>query len=380
MSKKRKVLIILSCILGFFLIAGLIIGIFVARNLSVENDAILEKKAYEFKGTILSIQDIDDVFKVAIEFIPKSEEDGSAGNLKLIVLKANEAISNIMLRENVKVKAEDKVDYTPIFGDYNNDGNKDFTFAKEENIYKLYTIDASGNAKEMQVNNEINGILVPSRRNSILLETYNSGFMFEKYDENLKKFIQSYFIWKDDMFNFEKQEESEFQKIQLSVFFDGFKIDSIPGKYKLETKNKDVNTYRASDKSKISLSKSYNAIPRRIDVLNEVPKEIINVNSFLNDYYKKAVKVDFDGDKKDEYLLFIRKIGENESSKVLLTDSEYNIIDVLGSDKTDFTLYNNIEIADIDNDSVMEIVIAYSDNTVSVHKYNLGFLFGETAK
>lgn len=163
--------------------------------------------------------------------------------------------------------------------------------------------------------------------------------------------------------------------------------------------------------SRIAISDKYNAVPRSVKRENSLPDELID----MSDYPSVAIdSVDLDGDGTLEHVVCWRvsykenEIGNGdpqESSGMMLFDSNYKkVADLVelkngfvGNSLEEFKNGNmeaieledvrsyidldSTEYIDIDNDSIMEIIISipvYEGEKISVLKYNKGTITGET--
>lgn len=156
------------------------------------------------------------------------------------------------------------------------------------------------------------------------------------------------------------------------------------------------------DNFEVAISQPYNPYPRKVtDIYSEFASELENnstVISGTNNEFKvnceitELFSIDLDGDGNDEYLVTLFDT-ENCFFAKCLVDSKYKIIAYLTmfhekTSEDDFnilldyyggSLFSN-EIIDIDNDSVMEIIMAiptYEGFRFEVFKYNNGNFDGE---
>lgn len=144
---------------------------------------------------------------------------------------------------------------------------------------------------------------------------------------------------------------------------------------------------------KVAVSESYNAIPRDIQVVNAIPKVVLDNNSEFSNYDStKTLIVDLDNDGTNEYIVILANKTAGYS-KIVLVESTGFIKAVLATmEKTGwesvsadgyYLSYNNVEILDIDNDGIMEILIEIPTKDVlpsqiSVLKYKIGELSGKS--
>ena len=141
---------------------------------------------------------------------------------------------------------------------------------------------------------------------------------------------------------------------------------------------------------KVAISENYEAIPRDVKVINTVPSIITNTG-FTEFDTVKSIITDLDGNGVEEYIVIFanKKTGY---SKISFYDSKGSFVDDLasiekskwrkGSNAEYYLSLDNVDILDVDNDSIMEVLIeiphATGDSTVSLLKYNNGKLTGKT--
>ena len=175
------------------------------------------------------------------------------------------------------------------------------------------------------------------------------------------------------------------------------------GKYAGESEGALIETYDGyavvDNVKRIAVSQKYDAIPRAHTEINDLPEEL---NDMADCSSVDIHSVDLDGDGKTEYIVCYTvnyaegEIGNGEpqaSSGIMLFDSEYKKIADLVSlengfwgnikeeDSKVFLSLNDVDYVDIDNDSVMEILIkvpTYEGSKISIVKYNDGNIEGET--
>ena len=144
---------------------------------------------------------------------------------------------------------------------------------------------------------------------------------------------------------------------------------------------------------KVSISESYDAIPRDIQVINSIPAVVLDNNSDFADYdTKKTIIADLDGNGTNEYIVILSSTSSGESKIVLVESTGFVKATIATMDKsgwesvsTDgyYLSYSNIELLDVDNDSIMEILFEVPTTSsiptqVSLLKYQNGDLQGTT--
>ena len=144
---------------------------------------------------------------------------------------------------------------------------------------------------------------------------------------------------------------------------------------------------------KVSISESYDAIPRDIQVINSIPAVVLDNNSDFADYdTRKTIISDLDGNGTNEYIVILSSTTTGESRIVLVESTGFIKATIATMNKagweavsTDgyYLSYNNIEILDVDNDGIMEILFEIpttlaTPTQVSLLKYQNGDLTGTT--
>ena len=144
---------------------------------------------------------------------------------------------------------------------------------------------------------------------------------------------------------------------------------------------------------KVSISESYDAIPRDIQVINSIPAVVLDNNSDFADYdTRKTIISDLDGNGTNEYIVILSSTTTGESRIVLVESTGFIKATIATMNKagweavsTDgyYLSYNNIEILDVDNDGIMEILFEIpttlaTPTQVSLLKYQNGDLIGTT--
>ena len=175
------------------------------------------------------------------------------------------------------------------------------------------------------------------------------------------------------------------------------------GKYAGESEGVLTETYDGyaivDNTERIAISQKYEAIPRTYTAINDLPEEL---NDMADCSSVDIHSVDLDGDGKAEYIVCYTvnyaegEIGNGEpqaSSGIMLFDSGYKKIADLVSlengfwdnikeeDRKVFLSLNDVDYVDIDNDSIMEIIIkvpTYEGIKISIVKYKNGNIEGET--
>ena len=143
---------------------------------------------------------------------------------------------------------------------------------------------------------------------------------------------------------------------------------------------------------KLAISEDYNAIPREVKVVNTIPAIISTNNPKVGDYDTvKTIICDLDGNGEDEYILVLAN-KETGYSKISLFDSKgAKVADLASIEKSKwdkatnaeyYLSISNVQIADVDNDGVMELLIeiphSQGEPTISLIKYKNGELQGKT--
>ena len=118
---------------------------------------------------------------------------------------------------------------------------------------------------------------------------------------------------------------------------------------------------------KLAISEDYNAIPRDVKVVNTIPAIISTNNPKVGDYDTvKTIICDLDGNGEDEYILVLAN-KETGYSKISIFDSKgAKVADLASIEKSKwdkatnaeyYLSISNVQIADVDNDGVMELLI-----------------------
>jgi len=327
-NKKIKRKLMLSAAGLTVVVVIILLIIFVLTfNKSNLNNGYVVPNSYSFTGNILSTSTPYSDISLIIE-----EKNNS---LYGITLKNNELVAEKMFNTNLDYS--DVNDYSIVFNDYDGDSNKDFVYLynKMENgyVYKFYSVDKMGNIRELNIDN----ITVDAKKASLNL--VKDG---EKYEYRVPDF-----------------------------YYDGYKVSAEIGEHELNQKS-NVETKTISKNSKISIDGRYDALPRKVSVLEQVPEYVRNVNSYLAESENlQAIMTDLDGNKQAEYIVSYVKDGR---MYVSLFDSSANfVVNVMDIDEVkEFS--DVIEIADIDNDGVMEI-IGIKEKSLEIHRYNNGFYY-----
>lgn len=325
-NAKRK-MILLSTLLTilFFIIVSVAITLLL-RN----HDSPIEytlPNSYSFEGEILSSNLIQSDLYLVIE-----EENNI---LYGIILKNNELISKTVLSENLdRTYIED---YGVVLYDYNNDGNKDFSYiAKREGnefLYNIYSINEVGEILRI-IPDEIRA---NTNKVSVRVSKTDSGYRYQK----------------------------------TFFYYDGYKVEANIGKHKLEIKS-DINKKTISKSSKISIDGTYKALPRKVETQKEFPEYLQNVNNYLTDISEKeCIKSDLDGNGDEEYIIAFYMDG---NTYVKLLDNSANLVANLMTVEGNREIGNIVEIADVDEDSILEI-ICVDGSVLEIHKYNNGFYY-----
>lgn len=281
---------------------------------------------YSFSGEILNFIDVYPEISLYIE----KNEEGVFG----VTLKNGELVSKVLF---CNIDTSEINDFTICMDDYNNDKNKDFIYLNSKEAkgysYKFYSVDKTGNITEMGLEN----INLDIKKASAFL--IKNG---EKFEYKSKKF-----------------------------YYDGYEVNADIGTYEL--KNKKENTIKTISKdSKIAIEGRYNAFPRKISKLRKVPEIIENLNSYLEGAEEKqCIKVDLDGDKFEEHIVYWVK---DNMTRITMFDDSGNDLVVLANISGNKKMKDIFEIADIDDDDIMELILI-KDNIIEVHEYNRGFYY-----
>ena len=143
---------------------------------------------------------------------------------------------------------------------------------------------------------------------------------------------------------------------------------------------------------KLAISESYEAIPREIKIVNAIPTIISDKNPNIGNYdATKAIITDLDGNGSDEYILILANKTTGYSKIVLVDSSGTKVADLAYIEKSKWESVtteeyhlslSNVEVADIDNDGIMEILLELpryeGDPSISLLKYKNGELQGDT--
>lgn len=311
-----SLIITISIILIFILLLS-----FTPKNSRDSNE-----NAYVVLGEILSVNEVYPNILLQIE----NREDGVYG----VVLKNNELISKIRL---TSINVNEFNDYSVKIESYNEDRNKDFIYvsSKINNGYKydFYTIDRLGKITKLDKTIEIEDV--------------------KKVSVKLTK-VNDQYIYKMPVF-----------------YYNNYEVSSEVGEYKLsKLSNKNMDTI--SKKSKIAIAGKYNALPREVKLLKEFPEYIKNVNPYMKDIEnKKCIEVDLDNNNQSEYIIYLKKGNE---INVGLFDASANFLVSLFSGESAKDINEIVEVADVDDDKIMEIIVINKDK-IEVHKYDNGFYY-----
>lgn len=287
---------------------------------------------YNFSGNILSTQEIYKGINLISEEI--KNENGKS-SVYALTLKNNKLLSKVVL--NTEVDLSNIKNYSIDIYDYKEDGIKDFTYVNQKTDdgyqYRLYSVDKLGQITCIED----------------VIATLDDDRASVKIDKT----------------------ENGYKVRELSFYYDGYIIPAKVGKYKLEKKS-DIVPETISKNSKIAIKEKYNAIPRKYEILTTYPERLINANTYLQNSNKnECIEVDLDGNGEKEYLVFC---VINNVSSIGLFDSSENYLVTIFTGEQDRSISKNIELADIDKDGVMEIILVL-DGEIEVHKYNNGFYY-----
>lgn len=324
-AKFKLALISVTMTIVFLLLVIIILGVIFSNN---KPNNYIVPNSYSFSGNILNVTQLNSDITLVIE-----KKDST---ICAITLRNNELISQKALSENLD-DSEIK-DFSVALDEYdNNKKSKEFVYVnlKDENeyIYNFYSVDNIGNITDM----DIEPIKLDAKNASVKLEKVNDKYQYYK----------------------------------PIFYYDGYKVVAEVGEYELNEKwQQEKKTI--TKKSKISIDGRYNATPRKVQVLDEIPQYFLNVNDYLLEgENRECIEVDLDGDKQKEYIISFAK---DNKTNVALFDSSANDISNLLRKEGIISLSESVEIADIDNDGVMEIVVI-NENIIEVHRYNNGFFY-----
>jgi hypothetical protein len=143
---------------------------------------------------------------------------------------------------------------------------------------------------------------------------------------------------------------------------------------------------------KLAISENYEAIPRAIKIVNSVPTIVADNNDKLDTYdLIKTIIADLDGNGTEEYILVLANTSTGYS-KISLVDSKgLKVADLAYIEKSKWESISreeyhlslsNLNVADVDNDGVMEILVEIphyeGEPSISLIKYKNGELSGKT--
>jgi len=331
-DKIRKIMLKALLITGgVFLVLGIIVYTFGIDN-NGKGSNVDFSEYYNFSGNILSIEEIYKGINLVSEEIKDAYGKSS---VYALTLKNNKLLSKVIL--NTSVDLSNIKNYSIDVYDYKDDGIKDFTYINQKTDngyqYKLYSVDKTGQITCVED----------------VMVTLNDDRASVKIDKT----------------------EDGYKVRELSFYYDGYIIPAKVGKYKLEEKV-ETNLETISKNSKIAIKEKYNALPRKYEVLNTYPERLINANTYLGSSIKnECIHVDLDGDGEKEYIVYC---VINNISNIGLFDSLENYLVTIFTGDSNKSISKNIELADIDKDGVMEIILVL-DGEIEVHKYNNGFYY-----
>lgn len=166
------------------------------------------------------------------------------------------------------------------------------------------------------------------------------------------------------------------------------------GKYIGETVG--VSFKDESDLPQISISKKYQAIPRKYEIISAIPEKLGFLENKDDVVNLEINRIDLDGDAREEYLCSYTieyKTGDYSDmyeyellkSHVDILDNDYNRISSLIHLESDSDVYLSLEkhaeYIDIDNDGIMEILIeipGWEGIGLEVFKYSNNQIYGNT--
>jgi len=324
---KRKLMLTSALItLIMIIIIVVVLGI-IFYKASNRNSGYVVPNSYSFSGNILTTVTLYSDISLVVE-----ERDNS---IYAVTLKNNELIMEKQLVNNIDYNVIN--DFGIEISEYNNNNFKDFIYlydkAEAGNLYKFYEVDKDGNIKNL----DIEDISINSNKASLKLTKSDNKYEYKA----------------------------------PSFYYDNYKIPAEVGVYKLKEKS-NFSGKTISKSSKIAIDGRFDAIPRKVNILKEIPEYVLNVNSYLLELEnKQGIEVDLDGDKQKEYIIsFVR----DKKTNISLFDSSANFIANLFTADGEHEISDIVEIADIDNNGVMDIIVA-KNKLLEVHKYNSGFYY-----
>ena len=269
-----------------------------------------------------------------------------------LIEQQNEVIKNEIIEEHSSVKETSK-----------NETIKDIigTTTTETTTNTVDAIDAT----DRKVMNENLIVLY----NGLILDTTAMKRTELKYIDNSDKYKDKYVItyYNYESFGFK---ESKLGTLSTQIYDGLVKIENV---------------------GKLAISESYNAIPREIKIVNAIPTIISDKNPKIGDFdATKAIITDLDGNGTDEYILILANKTTGYSKIVLVDSSGTKVADLAYIEKSKWESVtteeyhlslSNVEVADIDNDGIMEILIELpryeGDPSISLLKYKNGELQGD---
>lgn len=206
--------------------------------------------------------------------------------------------------------------------------------------------------------------------NGLILDTTTMKRTELKYIDNSDKYKDKYVItyYNYESFGFK---ESKLGTLSTQIYDGLVKIENV---------------------GKLAISESYEAIPREIKIVNAIPTIISDKNPNIGEFdATKAIITDLDGNGSDEYILILANKTTGYSKIVLVDSSGTKVADLAYIEKSKWESVtteeyhlslSNVEVADIDNDGIMEILIELpryeGDPSISLLKYKNGELQGDT--
>lgn len=338
-SKITKVLIILVVTLLFsLLVIGIVYLVLFGDKINTDkqNKFNTVTNSHKFSGEILFTQRVED-YTFVTEYISKDEK---IGDININFLYKNALVSKKVVAQDIDISRCS--DYGIIFKDYNNDGMTDFShiFSTDDkkSLYKVYTLTKDG---------EI-----------ILLDDKEYNFNSNKFSLLLNKENEDY------TYNVEK------------VYYDGYEIGNAPGTYRLEGERNPKNNF-VYEGSKISFENGKSSIKSKFETVT-LEDKFYQKHTLLKDYDEvNAINIDLDNDGNKEQVVWLYKT-ENKNTRVILFDSESEVISNLVNVKGEKYSFDNIEFLDLDKDNIIEIITKTpNEKEVVISKYQLGYYFPE---
>lgn len=316
-GKIQRISLIVTTAIALMIVLAII-------SLFMKGDNIKKNRdVYNITGNLLSLATIDKNYSLTME------EDGSF--IYGITLKNNELVSKIELCQFSE--ADGIQDFTVVVNK-----DREFSYVSKKSdkgyFYKIYEIDNDGKIEQ------------------------KSSFEFEA--ESKKASLKV------------KKKGDKYECVNMYFLYNGNSVISEVGSHEIENNSGSLSGKPIYKGSRISILEKYNAVPRKVKLLKEIPEYIENVNYYLKDSeFKQALETDLDGNGLNEYIVLFFDGGVTH---IILLDNSANTVASLLAFDGKYEIGDKVDVADIDDDGIMEI-IQEKDNTVVVHKYNNGFFY-----